>query len=272
MTSALAEPAADSQTTSYATIGFANVLRSEWTKLRSLRSSQLCAALVVLLMFGLAIVMGARWAHQSGPMPDKFDATNVGLSGVYLAMIVVGAVGVLTISSEYATGMIRATFGAVPQRLPVLAAKAIVLAAATLLGGELVTFASFLLCQAFLAHKDAGVSLAEPGVLTAVVGAGLFLTAVALLGVGLGAAIRHTAGAISAFFGIVFALPAVVDLLPTTWRNDIIEYLPLNAASQILQIDGRSDALGPWQGLGVFSLYVLAALVVGAAVVTSRDA
>jgi ABC-2 type transport system permease protein len=272
MTSTLTEPTADPQTMRYATIGFDNVLRSEWTKLRSLRSSQLCAGLIVLLMFGLAIVMGARWAHQSGPMPDNFDATNVGLSGVYLAMIVVGAVGVLTISSEYATGMIRATFGAVPQRLPVLAAKAIVLAAVTLIGGEIVTLASFLLCQAFLASKHAGVSLGDPGVLTAVAGAGLFLTAVALLGVGLGAAIRHTAGAISAFFGVVFALPAVVDLLPTNWRNDIIEYLPLNAASQILQTDQRSDALGPWQGLGVFVLYVVAALVVGAIVLTSRDA
>lgn len=258
--------------TRFATIGFDNVLRSEWTKLRSLRSSRLCAALVVVLMFGLAIVMGARWAHQSGAMPDGFDATNVGLSGIYLAMIVVGTVGVLTISSEYATGMIRATFGAVPQRLPVLAAKAIVLAAVTLVIGEVVTIASFLLCQAFLAHKHAGVSLADHGVLTAVLGAGLFLTAVGLLGVGLGATIRHTAGAISAFFGIVFALPAVVDLLPTNWRNDIIEYLPLNAASQILQTQHTHDALGPWQGLGVFCLYVLAALVAAAAVITSRDA
>jgi hypothetical protein len=271
VTSTLAKPSATAATR-YETIGFGNVLHSEWTKLRSLRSSQLCAALVVLLMFGLAIVMGARWAHQSGRMPDKFDATNIGLSGVYLAMIVVGAVGVLTISSEYATGMIRATFGAVPQRLPVLAAKAIVLAGVTFVGGQIVTVASFLLCQAFLARKDAGVSLGDPGVLTAVAGAGLFLTAVALLGVGLGATIRHTAGAISAFFGVVFALPAVVDLLPTNWRNDIIEYLPLNAASQILQTDHRSDALGPWQGLGVFCVYVAAALIAGAVVVDRRDA
>jgi ABC-2 type transport system permease protein len=272
VTSTLAEPSADAGPTRVDTIGFTNVLHSEWTKLRSLRSSQLCAGLVVVLMFGLAIIMGARWAHQSGAIPDNFDATNVGLSGVFLAMIVVGAVGVLTISSEYATGMIRATFGAVPQRLAVLAAKAVVLATVTFVGGEVVTVTSFVLCQAFLARKDAGVSLADPGVLTAVVGAGLFLTAVALLGVGLGAAIRHTAGAISAFFGLVFALPAVVDLLPTNWRNDIIEYLPLNAASQILQTDHRSDALGPWQGLGVFCLYVAAALIAGAVVVDRRDA
>lgn len=268
MTASSARPSV----TQFDTIGAGNVLRSEWTKLRSLRSSQLCAALVVVLMFGLAIVMGARWAHQSGPMPDKFDPINVGLSGVYLAMIVVGAVGVLTISSEYATGMIRATFAAVPQRLPVLAAKATVLAAVTLVGGELVTLTSFLLCQAFLARKHAGVSLTDPHVLPAVLGAGLFLAAVALLGVGLGAAIRHTAGAISAFFGIVFALPAVVDLLPTNWRNDIIEYLPLNAASQILETEHKQGALAPWTGLGVFCLYVVAALIAGAAVVTSRDA
>jgi ABC-2 type transport system permease protein len=249
-----------------------NLLRSEWTKLRSPRSSQVCATLMVLAMFGIAIALGARWAHQRGALPDDFDATNIGLSGVDLALVIVGALGVLTISSEYTTGMIRTSLAAVPQRASVLAAKAVVLAAATLALSEVLAFASFLVCQVFLAHVHGGVSLGDPGVLTAVVGSGLFLTAVALLGLGLGAALRHTAGAIAALFTVLFAPPAVIDLLPTNLRNDIIEYLPLNAASQILETIHKQGALSPWAGLGVFALYVLAALAAGFAVIVTRDA
>jgi ABC-type transport system involved in multi-copper enzyme maturation permease subunit len=249
-----------------------NVLRSEWTKLRSPRSSQVCGALMVLAMFGIAIALGARWAHQDGALPDNFDATNVGLSGVDLSLVIVGSLGVLSISSEYATGMIHTSIVAVPQRASVLAAKAVVLAAATLVVSEVLAFASFLVCQAFLAHVHGGVSLGDPGVMTAVIGSGLFLTAVSLLGLGLGAALRHTAGAIAALFTVLFALPAVIDLLPTNLRNDVIDYLPLNAASQILETIHKTGALSPWAGLGVFALYVLAALAAGFAVIVTRDA
>ena len=96
------------------TVGFDNLLRSEWTKLRSLRSTYLCAALIVLLTVGLAVVMGLRWSHETRPLPDNFDATNVSLIGFYLAQVVAGALGVMVISSEYATRMIWATTAAVP--------------------------------------------------------------------------------------------------------------------------------------------------------------
>lgn len=254
------------------TIGFDNVLRSEWTKLRSLRSMILCAVLIVLAMVGIALVLGIRWSRQTGRMPDDFDPTLVSLSGVYLAQIIAGAVGVLTISSEYTTGMIRATFSAVPQRPAVLAAKALVLTAAMLALGEIASFASFTLAQAFLAHVHAGASLGDPGVLRAVVGAGLYLPAVALLGFGLGAVVRHTAGALSAFFGILFAPSALVDLLPDSWRNAIIDYLPANAGSQIFTVVQTHDALAPWTGLGVFCLYAAAAIGAGFVLVAKRDA
>ena len=152
------------------TVGFENLLRSEWTKLRSLRSTYWSAAFVVLATVGLGIFMGARWAHQSGPIPPGFDSTNTSLSGVYLAQIIVGALGVLTITSEYATGMIRATFSAVPQRRTLLAAKAVVLAVATLVLAEAVCFVAFLSCQALLANKGVGVSLGDPGALRSVSG------------------------------------------------------------------------------------------------------
>jgi hypothetical protein len=179
---------------------------------------------------------------------------------------------VLAISSEYGTGMIRATFAAVPQRRTLLAAKATVLAVASFVIGELVSFASFGIGDAFLSGKQFGVSLADPGVLRAVFGGGLYLTAIVLLGFGVGAAIRNTAGALSTFFAILFAVNALIELLPTGLRNDLINYLPANAGSQIFTTVPTHGALSPWTGFGVLCLYGVAALVVGWAFVDRRDA
>ncbi len=256
----------------YHSVGLGNLVRSELTKLRSLRSMWLCAALTAAAMLGLAIGTGARWAHQSGPVPQPFDATNVSLSGAYIAQVIVGTVGVMTISSEYATRMIRATFAAVPQRRSLLAAKGLVLAATVLVLSEILAFASFLIGQALMSSKHVGVSLADPEVLRAVAGSGLFLTLVAVLGFGLGSIVRHTAGAVSAFFGILFALDPITDLLPTSWRDHIIDYLPLNAGSQIFVIVNNKNALGPWAGLGVFAIYALVAVALGTLLVDTRDA
>lgn len=256
----------------FRTVGFGNVLRSEWTKLRSLRSTYWSGAAAALAVVGVAVFMGARWAHQSGSLPDGFDATTVSVSGVYVAQLIAGAFGVVAISSEYATGMIHATFSAVPQRRAVLAAKAVVVAAATFAVAEVASFVAFGSCQALLADTHAGASLGDPGVLRAVFGAGLYLTAIALLGFGLGALVRHTAGSVSAFFGLLFAPSAIVDLLPTSWRNAAIDYMPANAGSQIFTVDRVRGALSPWTGLGVFCLYVAAALLIGLVLVGRRDA
>ena len=257
-----------------ATVGFGNVARSELTKLRTLRSTYLCVGFIVLAMVGLAWLEGARW-HQilvdgsKGERPD-FDATLEILNGVYLAQLVVGTLAVLAITSEYATGMIHATFSAVPQRRVVLAAKAVVVAGTTLVLGEVLAFVSFLLGQVLLGKY--GVSLADPGVLRAVTGAGLYLTAVSLLGLGIGATIRHTAGAVSAFFGVLFAPTLLSELLPTDWRNDIINWLPANAGSQIFTVIHPYGALRPWAGLGVFCVYGVVAMAAAWVVVTARDA
>jgi len=255
-----------------ATIGFGNVIGSEWTKVRSLRSSYVCAGLVALAMLGLAIALCARWAHQQGPVPDWFDAVNTSLSGTYLAQVVVGTFGVMTISSEHTTGMIRATFAAVPQRRAVFAAKVLMVGVPTLLLGELLGFSSFTVGQALLAHKDIGVSLADPGALRSAFGSGLYLGLAALLGLGIGAIVRHTAGAISLYFAVMFALDPVVDLLPTSWRNDLINYLPVNAGTQIFTTVNVKGALAPWNGLVVFALYAVAALLAGFLLIDIRDA
>ena len=136
--------------------------------------------------------------------------------------------------------------------------------------GEVLAFASFFLGQALLGKY--GVSLSDPGVLRAVTGAGLYLTAVSLLGLGIGATIRHTAGGVSAFFAVLFAPTLLSQLLPADWRNDIINWLPANAGSQIFTVVHPPGALRPWAGLGVFCVYAMVAMAVAWVLVTARDA
>jgi ABC-2 type transport system permease protein len=256
-------------------VGFANIVRSEWTKLRSVRSTYWTAIVTVLATVTLGAIVCARWAQVFTERKDDsegFDATLTSLTGFYVAQVAIGALGVLVISSEYGTGMIRATLGAVPQRREMLAAKALVLTLSTVIVGEVLSFASFGIGQALLHRAHVGASLGDPGVLRAVSGAGLYLGACGLLGFGLGALIRHTAGGLSAFFGVLFASTAVVDLLPTTWRNHAIKYMPVNAGSQLISVVPNHNALSPWAGFGVFCLYAAAALVVAMVLITHRDA
>lgn len=256
------------------TLGFANVLRSEWTKLRSVRSTYWTALAAVAGTLGLGIAICSRfvWLLHRGKDGGGFDPTELSLSGILLAQVAFGALGVLFISSEYGTGMIRATLGAVPQRRSLLAAKAVVVGGAALVVGELLSFASYGVGQAILAGADAGSSLGDPGVLRAVSGGGLFLTAVALLGFGLGALIRHTAGALSALFGLLFATSAVVNLLPESWSRTVRPYLPVDAGMQVFTMRRQGDALGPYAGLGVLCLYVVATLGLAAVLIERRDA
>jgi ABC-2 type transport system permease protein len=272
-TTTLDEPSSSSRPAA-STIGFTNLLRSEWTKLRSVRSTYWTAGVAVLASVALGIVICARTAYninRGEQSLDGFDPTLTSLNGLYIAQVAIGVLGVLTISSEYGTGMIRATLAAVPQRHAVLAAKGLVFAVATLIAGEIMSFTAFGIGQTFLARAHAGASLSQPGVLRATIGGGLYLTAVGLLGFGIGALVRHTAGALSTFFGVLFALTAVTDLLPTNWRNDVINYLPANAGSQILTVIHPARALTPWQGLGVLSLYALAAITAATILITRRD-
>jgi hypothetical protein len=254
---------------------FGDVLGSEWIKLRSVRSTWWTTIVAVLA----TVAVGALICYQSATnildgkdSIDGFDPALTSLNGIYLAQVAVGTLGVLVISSEYGTGMIRASLAAVPQRRAFLAAKALVFAATTFVVGEIVSFIAFFVGQSLLHRAHAGASLADPGVLRAVVGGGLYLTAVGLLGFGMGALVRHTAGALSAFFGVLFASTALVDLLPTNWRNDVINYLPANAGSQILTVHPTQDALPPWAGLGVLCLYAAAAIAAAVALITVRDA
>ena len=253
---------------------FGDVIRSEWTKLRTVRSTYWTAVVAALAVLGVAAGSCAEWASNLARHRAELanlDPITTSLTGVYLAQLAVGTLGVLVISSEYGSGMIKATFTAIPQRRTVLAAKAVTFTAATFVFGQLVSFAAFGVGQAILSTQHAGVSLGHPGALRATFGSGIYLCAVGLLGFGVGAAIRHTAGAMAALFGLLFLPTALADLLPPSLHY-VIEYMPANAGSQIFTAHYQPPALTPWGGFGVFCLYVLAALIAAVVLTDRRDA
>ncbi|MFC4033201.1 ABC transporter permease [Streptomyces polygonati] len=252
------------------------VLRSEWIKLRTLRSTfyTLIAAVVALIGFGVLFcaVTASHWPHMGAGERARFDPALTSLRGYFLAQLAVGVLGVLVITGEYATGMIRATLSAVPRRLPVLWAKAALYSAVTwvlMTAGALV---AFLVGQAMLSSRHIDTTLSAPGVTRMVLGAGLYLTVVGLLGVAIGALIRNTAGGIATVFGLLLVLPALAEALPQSWSDTIGPYLPSNAGQAVVALHREAHTLAPWTGFGVFCLYAVVALAAAAVLLKRRDA
>jgi hypothetical protein len=253
---------------------FADILRSEYWKLRTVRSTYWALLAMVVFNVATAAVLGALLpAHMSAHQKATIDSTRVSLGGLHLSQVVVGLLGVLIISSEYGTGMIRATLAAVPQRRLMLAAKTTVFTAAALITGIASCFAAYYAFQVFLPAGDPmRTTLSDPGVLRAVTGAGLYLTVLGLFGLGLGAVIRSSAGAIATLLGVLFVPSILVSLLPGSWPDTIGAYLPMNAGDTIYTVHHQAHMLGAWQGLGVFCLYAAAALAAGFFLIRHRDA
>jgi len=200
-------------------VTFGGVLRAEWIKFRSLRSTWFSLLAALAIVDGLGTLFAALHAHRmtNGVRPGGvlfFDATQVSLRGVFLAQLAVGVLGVLVITGEYSTGMIRSSLAAVPRRSPVLAAKAIVFAVPVFAVSFVATLIGFGLGQWAQASTHAQASLSTPGAWRAVVGAAVYLTLIGVLGVGLGFLIRNTAGAVATLFGIVLVAPLLAQALP----------------------------------------------------------
>jgi ABC-2 type transport system permease protein len=180
--------------------------------------------------------------------------------------------GVLVISGEYSTGMIRSTFAAVPRRLPVLWAKTAVYAAVVLGLMLPASFVTFFVTQVILKQHHVQTTIGAPHVLRAVVGAALFLTVTGLLGLAIGSLVRNTAGGIAAFAGVMFVLPGITAILPNSWGDSINPYLPLSAGTAILSLHPDSGSLAPWTGLLLFFGYAAAAMLIAACLLVRRDA
>jgi len=231
----------------------------------------------VAIIIGLGALFCAarvsRWDRLDAGEAQGFDPAGFSLNGIFLAQLAVGVLGVLVMSSEYATGQIRATFGAVPQRRLVLGAKVAVFGTVVLVVSLVACLGAFSIGQAIFKAKHAGVSLGDPGVARAVVGGALYLAVVGLLGLGLATVLRRTAGAIATLVGLLLVLPILVNFLPSPWNDDIAKYLPGEAGGSVFHVVQRSQtALSPWAGFAVLCAYAAAALLAGAVLLQRRDA
>jgi ABC-type transport system involved in multi-copper enzyme maturation permease subunit len=259
---------------------FVNLMRAEWTKIRSVRSTVWTLVVFIVVTVGLiALIAWLTKANWNSPRAADRDARAVADpvgfilgTGIGLGQLAICVLGVLVITSEYSTGVIRASLLAVPRRIKVLAAKAVVFAALLIVVAEIVAFGSFFVGSAIL-HSRVAVSLSGPGVARAVVGAGLYLTVLGLLALAVGTLIRHTAGAIATIIGVVFVLPILTGLLPGSWGAHINAYLPEQAGTLITHTHQQSgDLLSPWQGFGVLCLWTAVLLAVAAYLLDRRDA
>jgi ABC-type transport system involved in multi-copper enzyme maturation permease subunit len=255
--------------------GLGGALRSEFTKIRSVRSTYwtLLALIVVTIGMGTLACVGAvtRAGEVRGP---GFDPTFRSLVGLIIGQLIIAVLGALTITSEYSTGMIRTSLTVQPRRGTLYAAKALVFGAVSLVTGLVAAFASFFIGQAILSGKHLNTTLSQPHVLRAVIGAGLFLAVSGLLAFGLGAVLRSTAAAVSTAIGLLFVVTILVNFLPSSWQQDVDKWIPFNAGSQIWTVvtNPGDHMLSAWAGLGVFAAYAAVAVAAGLILFRGRDA
>ena len=255
--------------------GFADALRSEFTKIRSTRSTYWTLLALVVVTIGIgAIASYGTASHASQIDRASFDATQLSLGGLYVGQLVIAVLGALTITSEYSTGMIRTSLAVQPRRGTLFAAKAVVFAVVSLVTGLVASFASFFIGQALLSGHHLNVTLSQPNVLRAVIGGALFLTACGMLAYGLGAILRHTAGAITAAIGLLFVLTVLVNFLPGTWQDHVNKWMPAIAGSQVWVTKASSPEtlFSAWAGLAVLAGYAAIAIVAGLVLFRTRDA
>jgi ABC-type transport system involved in multi-copper enzyme maturation permease subunit len=258
-----------------------DVMASEWTKLRSLRSTSYCLLLMVAVTIGLGMLFtaipAARWPHVDPQFRLTFDPTRQSLSGLLFGQLMLGVLGVLAVSSEYGTGTIRATLTAVPRRPLVLVAKVVVFGLLALAVSEALMFVTFFIGQAILSGEAPHATLSQPGVLRAIVGGGIYLTLLGLLAMGFATIHRQTAGAISAFVGVLLILPLVLQFFPASVNNAIGRYVPANIGATVTSTRGTGSFVGhhafnPWVGLLVLAGYAAVALLIGGWRMVRRDA
>jgi ABC-2 type transport system permease protein len=249
---------------------------SEWTKLRSLRSTlwSLFAAilLTILLPVLFAAITSSHWGSMSAHERADRHPLDIALAGVNLSQLAIAVLGVLVITGEYSTGMIRASFAAVPKRLPVLWAKTAVFGLVTLLLMVGPVLIAFFASQAILSrHHILQVSFSHPGVARSVIGGAVYLMLVGIFALGIGAIVRNTAGAIATFAGIFFVIPPLMNILPSSWNDAISKYLPSEAGRQLFSLTHDANSLSPGAGGLLFVGYCALTLAIAAVLLVRRD-
>lgn len=261
--------------------GFGHLLLSEWTKIRSVRSTVWSLIIYVVLTIGLTALLCWVTVHamQTGRAPRRGSelladpASFILGTGLSLGQLAIAVLGALVMTTEYSTGVIRASLLAVPRRLHVLAAKCAVFAALIFVISEIVSFCSFFIGAAIV-HPEAVVSLSQPNVTRAVIGTGLYLTVLGLFALALGALIRHTAGAIAIVIGLVLVIGPLLGLLDSyDWGRHVHDWFPTQAGAYIVEVHQTADqVLSPWQGFAVFCGWTALLLAIAGYVLRKRDA
>ncbi|MDN5853928.1 MAG: ABC transporter permease [Actinomycetia bacterium] len=251
---------------------FGHALRTEWIKFRSLRSSWYTLAGLFVVALGITgLNMGSIGSEYDPADKASWDPTNLSLMAYIVAQLIIGVLAILVVTSEYATGLMQTSLTVTPRRHRLLAAKVVVAAMVAVVAGQALMFASFFLGQGLLAGQDVPyASLGDSGVLEALAGGGIYLTAVALLSIALGTIMRATAGALATLVGIVFLIPAFSDLFPS-WIQGLMDFWPTAGAAAIFETVPNPDYPHPWLNLGGMCLGVAAALVAAFVVFRRRD-
>jgi len=278
---AVAPPAAPTPAVDAARrVGFSHLLMSEWTKIRSVRST--VWTLIIFAVVSLGLTGLITWLTIRALNNGRADGRSSGIAtdpvnfilgtGLGLGQLAICVLGVLVITSEYSSGTIRASLMATPRRYPVLIAKGLVFSALVLVIGEAVAFGSFFIGSAIV-HSHFPVSLSQPNVTRAVVGSGLYLTVLGLFALAIGSLIRHTAGAVTTVIGLVLVIFNLTALLPDSWGAHIHAYMPTVAGLLITQDKEQAgQLLSAWQGFGVFCAWTALLLIIGGYLLQRRDA
>jgi ABC-2 type transport system permease protein len=260
--------------------GFFDLVKSEWTKVRTVRSTMWTIGVTIFLGIGIGALVTAEtrahWSSMNQISRITFDPTQTSLIGLFIAQLSVGVLGVLVMSAEYSTGTIRATFSAAPNRIRVFLAKITVFAALSFVVVEVTSFVAFFLGQFLLSSPATHATLSSPGAFRAVFAGGLFVCLLGMIALGMATIIRHTAGAISAFVGMLLILPIIVQALPNSLSQDVRRFLPDRIGVTVITTNTKGGGLfnqfSPWVGILVMCIYAVVLLGFGASLLEKRDA
>jgi ABC-type transport system involved in multi-copper enzyme maturation permease subunit len=281
-TVATTSPAPSRARPSFRPATFGDVVRSEWTKFRTVRASFWGLAIGAILGIGLGAIISLVSANHYSTDPGvRFDwnPANRSLGSLMLTQLAFAILGVMVVTGEYSTGMIRTSLAAVPRRSRMLAAKILVFSVVVVIAGEIISFITFVVGQALISGKAPTATFGQPEVLRAVVGTGLYLAALALLGLGLGVLLRHAAAAIGTVVAILLVLPSIALALPTSWSEPIEKYWPTNAGFRVATVGHglerfvvNGHAMGPWAGFAIMLAFVAVVLAFAFVSLERRDA
>jgi ABC-2 type transport system permease protein len=245
---------------------------SEWVKFRTLRSTVSVLGIAVIGLLAIALIVAYNTRHITANIQADDHVPSSTMQGYYLGQLLIGALGVLFVTGEYSTGMIRTTLAAVPKRLPVLWAKLIVFVAITAVTMIVTCLVAFLVAQALISNYRTGYSLSDPGVLRVVLGTGVYLTLIGVIGAMLGWIVRSTPGALVAYIAVILVIPVLFGTVLGNWGKDIAEFLPSQAGGSFVRSIRETHTLSPWTGLVVLGGWAVIGAAVAAVVLRRRDA